>query len=257
MKIYTRTGDDGSTGLYGGGRAPKDDPRFEALGRIDEANAALGVVLAHLPIAAQKAKPWLDAIQSDLFAVGAALAVGENAPVSKTLLGVARVEALEKQIDLMEAELPALKNFILPQGSAAASFCHLARAIARGAERQVVAVSSTMKVEPVVLSYLNRLADFLFVLARWVNRQESGLETAWIPGPAGSASTPTQGVDRLEATLQKLEKEKESRQTLFEKASSELQKKKDQAAKAFRQSVDQINKDGGKVEKPESPFDLD
>lgn len=259
MKIYTRTGDDGTTGLRGGGRVRKDDPRLEAYGTVDELNSTLGVVIAQLPIAAHKARPWLDTIQSDLFAVGARLASTEPPAEGQFTLDPARVSALEQEIDQMDSELPPLKNFILPQGNPCTAFAHVARAVARRAERRVVAFAAVEAVEPAILAYLNRLTDFLFVLARWINRHEGGGETAWIPSGKvkGSTAAGVPGPDRLEATLGKLDQDKKKRETLFEKAAAELQKKKEQSERAFRKSVDQINKDGGKVEPPPSPFDWD
>lgn len=260
MKIYTRTGDDGTTGLLGNSRVKKDDPRIEAVGAVDELNASVGVVIAHLPIAAQKVRPWLDTIQSDLFVIGALLATPEGAGKTFATLPPTRVTALEEQIDQMETDLPALKNFILPQGNTGAAFTHLARAVGRRSERRIVTLAAQHPIDALVITYINRLADFLFVLARWINKHEGGLETAWIPNPsaAGKASAaPAPGPDRLDATLKKLEHEKQGRQTLFEKAAAEMQKKKEQADRAFRQGVDQIKKDGGKVEPPPSPFDLD
>src|SRR5438105_2712329 len=116
MKIYTKTGDDGTTGLVGGSRVHKDALRIEAYGDVDELNAALGVVLAHLPRAAQAARGWLETVQSDLFIVGVLLATPASAAKKVTALAPTRAEALEQQIDQMEQSLKPLKNFILPQG---------------------------------------------------------------------------------------------------------------------------------------------
>jgi cob(I)alamin adenosyltransferase len=261
LKIYTKTGDDGTTGLLGQQRVRKDHGRIEASGLLDEANAQLGTVLGLLPTQAHRAQGWLDSIQDDLFVVGALLAAPkpEDARVALT---PARVEALENAIDEMEKDLPPLKNFILPRGTPAAAHTHLARAVCRRAERGIVALAGYDTVDPLVLAFLNRLSDFLFVLARWVNRQEGGTETAWIgraaSGEKGKPTPPAPGQgDRLSATLQKLEDEKRKRQTLFEKASSDLQKKRENAEKAFKDSVDQIKKDGGTVERPVRDVDLD
>jgi cob(I)alamin adenosyltransferase len=251
MKIYTKTGDDGTTGLLGSARVRKNDPRIAAVGDIDEVNAALGVVLAHLP-AGNAARGWLDLIQADLFSIGAITATPADNPRRHATLPAARVEALEQQIDQMEKTLKPLTAFILPQGTAAAAFLHLARAIARRAERQVVTLDSQSKLDPVIVTYLNRLSDFLFVLARWVNHQAGGSETTWI-NPTGQGPH----TDRMAASLGKLEMEKERRKSLFEKTTSELQKKKEEAEKLFRQNVDQINQQGGTVEKPVREIDLD
>jgi cob(I)alamin adenosyltransferase len=253
MKIYTKTGDDGSTGLIGGARVRKDAMRIEATGEIDETNAALGLVLATLP-PGHAAAGWLTAIQSDLFSVGALLSTPPAQTKPSAEISADRIEALENQIDQMEKTLKPLKNFILPQGTAAAATLHLARAVARRAERRVVALDQQEKLPAAILIYLNRLSDFLFVLARWTNQQQGGSETAWI-NPYNDAHGPQ--TDRLTASLGKLEQEKERRKSLFEKTTQELQKKKEEAAKSFLQNVEQIKKDGGKVEKPVREIDLD
>src|SRR5262249_40030995 len=126
MKIYTKTGDDGSTGLFGGARVRKDSLRIETYGEIDELNAALGVVLAHLPTSAHSARGWLETTQSDLFVIGAQLATPPEAARKLASLPAGRTETLEQQIDQMEKVLPPLKNFILPQGVPCAAFLHLA-----------------------------------------------------------------------------------------------------------------------------------
>jgi len=260
MKIYTKTGDDGNTGLLGNVRVPKDSRRIEAYGAVDETNAALGVVLAHLPSASKAANPWLNAIQSDLLIIGTLLATPPSEPKKRADLPASRVQALEDQIDQMEAELKPLTQFILPQGTPGAAFAHLARAITRRAERRVVALAHEERVDKAVVPYLNRLSDFLFVLARWVNSHEGGPETLWSYSDSEGAKTASEAArpaDRLGATLKKLEADKENRKTLFEKASNQMQKKKEMADKLFRQNVDQINKDGGKVEKPIRDVDLD
>lgn len=254
MKIYTKTGDDGTTGLLGNSRVRKDAMRIEATGEVDETNALIGILLAHLPPAAHAARGWLDAIQNDLFIVGAVLATPASSSRKFAELPPTRIETLEQQIDQMEKNLKPLQNFILPQGTPCAAFLHWARAVCRRAERRVVALDGQEKLNPVVITYLNRLSDFLFVLARWVNHQEGGTETAWI-NPLGNPSAPQP--DKLSASLGKLEMEKERRKSLFEKTSEELKKKKAEAERNFRQNVDQINKDGGKVEKDVRPIDLD
>lgn len=250
MKIYTRTGDDGTSGLLDNKRVRKDDIRLEAYGEVDELNAALGVVLSQSSDWPASAASLISGIQSNLFTIGTVLATPPQTGKTLARLDPAETKRLENAIDQMEEELPPLKNFILPQGSGACSFTHLARAICRRAERRVVALSGLEPVDPVVLVYLNRLSDYLFVLARWINRREGGTETIWTAeGPVVQ--------DRLESTLQKLEDDKRKRQTLFEKAAQDLQKKKERAEKIFRQNVDSINKEGGKVEKPLRDMDLD
>jgi len=260
MKIYTKTGDDGNTGLLGNVRVPKDSRRIESCGAVDETNAALGVILAHLPPAAQAARAWMNGIQSDLLVIGTLLATPASDNKKRADLPAGRLQALEDQIDQMEADLKPLDQFILPQGTPAAAFAHFARAICRRAERRVVALSHEERVDKIVPAYLNRLSDFLFVLARWTNIHEGGPETLWSYSDAEGAKTSSETArpaDRLGATLKKLETDKENRKTLFEKTTSQIQKKKEIADKLFRQNVDQINKKGGKVEKPIRDVDLD
>jgi cob(I)alamin adenosyltransferase len=260
MKIYTKTGDSGDTGLLGNVRVGKDASRIEAYGTVDEANAAIGVVLAHLPQAAQEARPWLTRIQSDLMIVGTLLATPASDQKRRADLPAQSTQALESHIDEMEASLTPLTQFILPQGASCSTFAHLARAITRRAERRVVSLMHQERVDKAVVVYLNRLSDFLFVLARWINSQEGGPETIWTYSEESGAKTTAEKArpaDRLGATLKQLQAEKEGRKTLFEKTSSQMQKKKEIADKLFRQSIDQIKKDGGKVEKPFRDMDLD
>lgn len=170
-KIYTRTGDDGATGLGDGSRVDKDDPRLEAIGTIDELNSALAMVLAQqLPT---EIRDCLTDIQHDLFEVGADLSVP-----GRDRLQAERTRALEQLLDHFNADLPYLKEFILPGGGAAAAACHLARSICRRAERRLVALKRTDTPSPNPVSYLNRLSDLLFVLARVLARQNGG-ETLW------------------------------------------------------------------------------
>jgi cob(I)alamin adenosyltransferase len=173
-KIYTRTGDAGETGLFGGGRVSKDDARVEAYGAVDEANSALGALAAHLDgdLAAV-----VRAIQRTLFDVGAELATPETGRVPA--LTVEPVMGLEDQIDQWEAELEPLRTFILPGGTAAAAACHLARSIVRRAERRTVTLSRATPVNPELLKYLNRLSDTLFVLARVINRRAGVPDVPW------------------------------------------------------------------------------
>ncbi len=253
MKIYTKTGDDGSTGLFGNKRVRKDDLRIEAYGSVDELNATIGVVLAYLPDAASSARPHLEGLQNDLFVVGAQLATPPESN-AKTTLQAKRTTDLEAAIDQMEKTLTPLQHFILPQGTPCASFTHLARAVCRRAERHIISLHTLEPVDSVLLAYINRLSDYLFVLARWINRQEGGTETPWLSsGGAGAGPKP----DILSASLHKLEEEKKRRQSLFEKTAGALQKKKSDAAKNFEKSVEQIKRDGGKVEPNVRPIDLD
>ena len=172
-KIYTRTGDDGSTGLGDGTRVPKEHLRVEAYGTVDEANSALGVVLAvpGLPEAVVNA---LTEVQHDLFDLGGELCIPGHRAIS-----AADVERLEQTLDRFNDELPPLKDFILPGGGPAAAACHLARTVTRRAERRVWALARAEAVAPEVAQYLNRLSDLLFVVARVLARHEHGSEVLW------------------------------------------------------------------------------
>ena len=171
-KIYTRTGDDGSTGLGDGARVSKESLRVEAYGTVDEANCAIGVVLAmSLPAALRDC--LLD-VQHDLFDLGGDLCI----PGYRTL-SAAYVERLEAQLDRFNEDLPPLKDFILPGGGPAAAACHVARAVCRRAERRTWSLARIEEVAPEALQYLNRLSDLLFVLARVLARHEQGTETLW------------------------------------------------------------------------------
>ncbi len=179
-RIYTRTGDDGTTGLVDGSRVSKADARMQAIGDVDEANSALGiaaVALADHAIAAE-----LGRIQNDLFDLGADLATpGSDFAPSEMVLRIvpAQVERLERAIDAMNDTLSPLRSFILPGGSAGAAALHLARAITRRAERSAVAIVEP--VNPAALAYINRLSDFLFVASRHVNQNGAG-DVLWQPG---------------------------------------------------------------------------
>ncbi len=180
MKIYTKTGDRGDTGLFGGARASKASVRVEAYGELDELNSVLGLVLSE-PFDAQ-VSALLTAVQSRLFDLGAELA---TAPDSKAALGIplldeAEVSALEAAIDRAESELTPLKTFVLPGGSRAAAFLHLARTVCRRAERRVVALAEHEPVRPEALRYLNRLSDALFVFARLANHRAQVSDVPWV-----------------------------------------------------------------------------
>jgi cob(I)alamin adenosyltransferase len=170
-RIYTRGGDDGFTGLIGGGRVPKDAARVDAYGSVDELNAALGLVCAH-PLPA-RVQAILQRVQDDLFTVGANLALPENAKPEEWKISVLAeddIAILEKTIDECEALLDPIDKFILPGGSAAGAMLHFARTVARRAERDCVALSHQEAINPRIIRYLNRLSDLCFVLARFVNR---------------------------------------------------------------------------------------
>jgi cob(I)alamin adenosyltransferase len=180
MRIYTRTGDDGTTGLPGSGRVLKDAARVEACGGVDELNAVLGVVrtldLDHR-LAAE-----LATIQSKLFHVGAELAaVTPEIRAKLECVGDEDVAALERWIDRLDAELEPLTSFVLPGGSALGAELHVARAVCRRAERRAVALLQVEPIELRLVRYLNRLGDLLFVMARWCNRRAGAPETEWRP----------------------------------------------------------------------------
>ena len=178
MKIYTRTGDTGDTSLFDGTRVRKSEPRVEAYGDVDELNACLG--LARASGADHEIADELIRLQRDLFALGAQLAdPGEKiaARVTKAALGDDDVARLEQLIDRYEAELPALRRFILAGGSPAGAALHVARAVCRRAERRMVALEPA--VDAVLVRYVNRLSDLLFVLARAVNHRSGAIETEW------------------------------------------------------------------------------
>ncbi|MBT8101401.1 MAG: cob(I)yrinic acid a,c-diamide adenosyltransferase [Gammaproteobacteria bacterium] len=172
-KIYTRTGDDGTTGLGDGSRTPKDSARVEAYGTVDEANSAIGVVLAadNLP---DELRRCLTEVQHDLFDLGGELCIPGHSAVEEAF-----IDRLETDLDAFNLDLPALKEFILPGGSQAAAACHLARTIVRRAERRVYTLASLEDIRPEVVKYLNRLSDLLFVVARVLARAEAGAEVLW------------------------------------------------------------------------------
>jgi cob(I)alamin adenosyltransferase len=183
-RIYTRTGDKGETGLVGGRRVSKDAPRIATYGTVDELNSALGVVLAFQPgrksAAHLQAAGWLAAIQHDLFSIGAQLATPtKEARVKLPAITRDQIRALERLIDEMESELIPLRQFILPGGTPPAALVHLARTICRRAERGCVALAKHEDIGDLVIPYLNRLGDFLFVLARWLNQKDNRAETPW------------------------------------------------------------------------------
>lgn len=172
-KIYTRTGDDGTTGLGDGSRVAKDCARVEAFGTVDEANSAIGIVLAATTLP-DAIRTCLTDVQHDLFELGGELCIPGHSAVSD-----AYIDRLENDLDEFNAALPRLKEFILPGGGPAAAACHLARAIVRRAERRVLSLASAEEVRPEVVKYLNRLSDLLFVIARVLAREESGQEVLW------------------------------------------------------------------------------
>lgn len=177
MKIYTRTGDSGTTSLFGGERASKHSIRVKSIGYIDELNALLGTVLAESPD--KNVTGLLVRIQGELFVLGADLATPNTAKTKVTRIKKPFTTRFEKEIDRMDQELPKLKNFILPGGSSAGAKLHLARTIARRAERAIVTLADEEKINHAILPYINRLSDWLFVLARYVNKLEEKPEQIW------------------------------------------------------------------------------
>jgi len=183
LKIYTKTGDGGETGLFGGGRTPKDSPRVAAYGDVDELNAVLGLAPALAP--EELADALLQTIQRDLFTIGAELATPDPDKVHKALsrsgaaIGDSNIAALEEAIDTHESRLEPLKNFILPGGTPKAAALHLGRTVCRRAERAVVALARHEQISPAILRYLNRLSDLLFVLARAANALAGRPDVKW------------------------------------------------------------------------------
>jgi cob(I)alamin adenosyltransferase len=181
MKIYTKTGDAGTTGLFGGGRVSKDDSRVEAYGDVDELNAVVGMArsIESMPRIDEVLVP----IQRDLFAIGALLATPDREKMAQHLqkarIDDARITELERAIDDGEAELEPLRSFILPGGSAKAAALHVARTVCRRAERRVVHLQHDVELPPLAIIYLNRLSDLLFTLARVANHRAGAGEVTW------------------------------------------------------------------------------
>ncbi len=172
-KIYTRTGDDGSTGLGDGSRVAKDSLRVTAYGTVDEANSCIGVVLACKTVPENIVTVLTD-VQHDLFELGGELCIPGHSAITDDF-----IDRLEKELDELNKDLPALKEFILPGGGAAAAACHMARTVVRRAERCSISLSAEETVRPEVVRYLNRLSDLLFVIARVLARAENGQEVLW------------------------------------------------------------------------------
>ena len=183
MKIYTRTGDDGSTGLFGGGRVRKSDPRIECYGTIDELNASIGLAAAAIVGTASEDAlgDWLRQIQHELFNIGSHLATPAESPSAAKLppLEESIVARLEMQMDQADEQLSKLRQFILPAGTEAACRLHLARTICRRAERRIVAFAMDRPVPHVIITYLNRLSDWLFVMARLANQRSGREDVPW------------------------------------------------------------------------------
>ena len=174
-KIYTRTGDDGTTGLGDGSRVRKTSPRIEAIGTVDELNSVIGVLLTN--DLSNEIRAVLTDIQHDLFDLGGELSIPGQTAVTER-----QVKQLETTLDKFNADLPPLKEFILPGGSEAAAVCHLARTVCRRAERCAIHLMATEKISSMVTKYLNRLSDLLFVLARALNAHAGQPDVLWRPG---------------------------------------------------------------------------
>jgi cob(I)alamin adenosyltransferase len=181
MKIYTKTGDDGQTGLFGGSRVRKDDARVEAYGSVDETNAALGV--AATQTRSEEVTAALAHIQADLFSLGAELACDPEHRVKlrMSFIDEASIAELEQTIDALDARLDPLQNFVLPGGTPAAALLHQARTVCRRAERRVLSVAKTARLRRELIIYLNRLGDLLFVMARFENHAAGAGEIPWQP----------------------------------------------------------------------------
>ena len=181
MKIYTKTGDDGTTGLFGGKRVAKYSERIEAYGTVDELNACIGI-LCSMDIHSDVRGP-LEQISSLLFTVGSDLATPQDSSVKSSVpvIDIVHIEMLEQLIDRYQEHLPALRNFILPGGSPGGAHLHLARTICRRAERSIVALKEIEEINPLVLQFINRLSDFLFVAARYVNARHGFNDIEWKP----------------------------------------------------------------------------
>jgi cob(I)alamin adenosyltransferase len=183
-RIYTRTGDQGTTALAAGGRRPKYDLRIEAYGTVEETNACLGMVRLHT--AGHEIDPMLSRIQNDLFDLGSDLATvetGKPLPYEPLRITQGQVDRLEREIDQLNEHLASLRSFVLPGGTAAAAALHLARTVCRRAERRVVELADRPeeKVSSESVKYLNRLSDFLFVASRYIN-DKGALDVLWVPG---------------------------------------------------------------------------
>ncbi len=179
LKIYTKTGDKGETALFGGKRLPKSHLRIDAYGTVDELNSYIGLVRDCTADSATRA--LLKRIQDCLFVLGSHLATDPDKPMSLPPLHDSDVETLEKAIDAMNESLPALKHFILPGGHTTVSFCHIARCVCRRAERLTVALSLESEVDTLLIRYLNRLSDYLFVLSRKFSQDLGVEEVVWMP----------------------------------------------------------------------------
>lgn len=186
MKLYTRTGDDGTTGLFGGGRVSKDHPRIEAYGTVDETNACIGLAAAACgeDVNGTRFREILTSLQSRLFDIGADLATPEGSPYRERLpkVGDSHVREVEGWIDEVDAQVPPIRQFVLPGGTDLAARLHLARTVCRRAERLVIALGHGEPVGDAVVHYLNRVSDLLFAMARGANHAAGVGDVPWVPG---------------------------------------------------------------------------
>lgn len=178
FKIYTKTGDTGETGLFGGRRLPKSHLRIDGYGTVDELNSYIG--LLRDAVENEHYRNILKEIQDRLFTIGANLATDPSKNLTPPDINVKDIQLLETEMDEMEKDLPLLKNFILPGGHTTVSFCHIARTVCRRAERLVVALHLTEPVEPLLIQYLNRLSDYLFMLSRKLGKDLGAEEVIWV-----------------------------------------------------------------------------
>lgn len=180
MKVYTKKGDKGMTSLIGGTRVPKHHLRIESYGTVDELNSYIGVIRDH-KIGEHPTNVLLE-IQDRLFTIGSLLAADpETSKMKLPELSTADIDFLENEIDKMDEELPPMRNFVLPGGNQAISFCHVARCVCRRAERITVHLSEESPVDETIMQYLNRLSDYLFVLSRYLTKKLGAPETPWVP----------------------------------------------------------------------------
>ncbi|GIV32332.1 MAG: cobalamin adenosyltransferase [Saprospiraceae bacterium] len=192
FKIYTKTGDEGQTTLFGGSRLPKSHVRIDAYGTVDELNSWIGMLCDS--VQQPELIGFLREVQNRLFDLGAYLAIDPEKREASLQIEESDIEAIERAIDQMEETLPPLKNFILPGGHPVVSTCHIVRCVCRRAERRTVALHLYQAVDPLAIKYLNRLSDYFFVLARWLGKAHSVEEVLWKGGKSGTAAdeSPTQ-----------------------------------------------------------------
>ncbi len=183
FRIYTKAGDKGETSLFGGKRLPKSHIRIDAYGTVDELNSCIGLVRDHS--ANETTRDVLKEVQGRLFTIGANLASDPDKDMAVPDLREEDIGLLEKEMDRMDESLPELRNFILPGGHPAVSFCHIARCVCRRAERRVVALAQAEWADEMIIRYLNRLSDYLFVLARQIAREHGAEEISWAPRRKG------------------------------------------------------------------------